>query len=449
MIAGFHKPPPRSIPFHAEPTQVLGVCRRILRNPADADDAFQAAFLVLARKAATIGTRELLAQWLYGVAYNTARKLRQANTRRATRERPLSESPEPHANTPNPHAELLAILDEELGRLPERYRATIVLCDLEGNTRKEAARLMGCPEGTVAGRLARARAMLAARLASRGVAPAVGLLSAILTERVTLAASAVVGVGRAVSVSNLASATAKGLISSRVADTTEGVLNAMFLTNVRTVAVAALCCGLLFACAAGFLHFASAQPAPGDPMMPLVTEDKAKPPPMEKPKPPAMGEKVLTAFPLKKLDAEATAKVLAKSFDAKLATITPMPDEHALLIFADAKTTKEIEETLVKLGEKAPKKPSVVPVSPALDVTETATLVRKLFPPDVVIIPVPADQVLLVYASDEQTREIRKFIRPHLQTLEEPAKPAPAGEPKKYTFRFKNAKWGDVLDWYA
>src|SRR5262249_26939885 len=98
---------------------VLGVCRRILRNTADADDAFQAAFLVLARKAATIGTRHLLAQWLHGVAYNTARKLRQSNARRAVRERPLAEAAEPHATAPDPRDELLAILDEELNRLPD------------------------------------------------------------------------------------------------------------------------------------------------------------------------------------------------------------------------------------------------------------------------------------------------------------------------------------------
>jgi RNA polymerase sigma factor (sigma-70 family) len=110
---------------------VLGVCRRVLRNAADADDAFQAAFLVLARKASTITTRHLLAQWLYGVAYNTARKLRQSNARRALREGPLAGA-EPLASAPDARDELLVILDEELNQLPDRYRAVLVLCDLEG-----------------------------------------------------------------------------------------------------------------------------------------------------------------------------------------------------------------------------------------------------------------------------------------------------------------------------
>ena len=174
---------------------VLGVCRRILRNAADADDAFQAAFLVLARKAASIGTRDLLAQWLYGVAYNTARKLRQSNTRRATREAPLAEASEPQANAPDIRDELLAILDEELARLPERYRAVIVLCDLEGLTRRETAKRLACPEGTVAGRLARARDLLATRLTARGVVPAAGLLVAVLTESAAMAVSPAVVAG--------------------------------------------------------------------------------------------------------------------------------------------------------------------------------------------------------------------------------------------------------------
>ena len=135
---------------------VLGVCRRVLGNSTDAEDAFQAAFLVLARKAASIGRRSLLAQWLHGVAYYTARRLRRANARRAARERPLADVREPVAcDGVDLNEELLAILDEELGRLPERYRKPILLCDLEGITRREAARLIGCPEGTVAGRLAR------------------------------------------------------------------------------------------------------------------------------------------------------------------------------------------------------------------------------------------------------------------------------------------------------
>ena len=140
---------------------VLAVCRRVLGNPADADDAFQAAFLVLLRKAGTLGTRRPLGPWLHGVAFNTARRLQRANRRRAANERTVAELPERAASEAvSLSAELLAILDEELSRLPERYRVPIVLCDLEGLTRREVAVQLGCPEGTVAGRLARARALL-------------------------------------------------------------------------------------------------------------------------------------------------------------------------------------------------------------------------------------------------------------------------------------------------
>jgi RNA polymerase sigma factor (sigma-70 family) len=365
---------------------VLGVCRRILRNAADADDAFQAAFLVLARKAGTIGTRGLLAQWLYGVASNTARKLRQSNARRATHETPLAEASEPQANTSDAREELLAILDEELTRLPERYRAVIVLCDLEGLTRREAAKKLACPEGTVAGRLARARDLLAARLTARGVVPAAGLLAAVLTESASLAVSpaAVAGVVRTVSVSGLANAAARGLISPRVAETTEGVLKSMFATKLRVVAAVAACCGLALACTVGAIHFANAQPTPEPKLNPLDLLGLGdKPAPEKTPAKTAPAEKkLLTAIPLKKLAAKAAAEKLLKLLPAAV-TVAAARDENTLLVYATAKGTDDVRLVLRTLGEELPK---------------------------------------------------------------EAAKPA---EPKKYTFRMKNVPWGDVLDWYA
>src|SRR5437868_5839550 len=144
---------------------VWGVCRRVLRSHHDAEDAFQATFLVLARKAASIASRGLLANWLYGVAYNTAIKARSLAARRKAREKQVTEMPEPEPARHDPWHDLQPLLDQELSRLPDKYRAPVVLCDLGGKTRKEAARLLGCPEGTVAGRLARGRVMLARRLA--------------------------------------------------------------------------------------------------------------------------------------------------------------------------------------------------------------------------------------------------------------------------------------------
>src|SRR5882724_9562146 len=151
-------------------TMVMGVCRRVPRRHHDAEDAFQATFLVLARKASTLSTRGLVGHWLYGVAYNTARKAKAAANKRRERERATSELPEPAMAPPRDSPDLNDALDQELSRLPGKYRIAIVLCDLEGKTRAEAARHMGCPEGTVTSRLAYGRVLLAKRLARRGAA---------------------------------------------------------------------------------------------------------------------------------------------------------------------------------------------------------------------------------------------------------------------------------------
>src|SRR4051812_29899908 len=161
---------------------VWGVCCRVLRDHHDAEDAFQATFLVFVRRAASIASRELLANWLYGVAHQTAVKARATAARRRTRERQVTEMPEPEVVQQDHRRDLQPLLDHEISRLPDKYRVPIVLCDLEGKTRKEAAHQLGVPEGTVAGRLARARAMLAKRLSRHGLALSSGTLAAVLSE---------------------------------------------------------------------------------------------------------------------------------------------------------------------------------------------------------------------------------------------------------------------------
>ncbi|MBV8430290.1 MAG: sigma-70 family RNA polymerase sigma factor, partial [Solirubrobacterales bacterium] len=143
---------------------VLGVCRRVLGDRHEAEDAFQATFLVLVRKAASVVPRDMVGNWLYGVARQTALKARATTARRRAREKQVTAMPEPAPERRESRHDLQPLLDEELSRLPDKYRAVIVLCDLEGKTRKEVARQLGWPEGTVAGRLARARAVLAKRL---------------------------------------------------------------------------------------------------------------------------------------------------------------------------------------------------------------------------------------------------------------------------------------------
>ena len=148
---------------------VLGVCRRILRNTHDAEDAFQATFLVLARKAPSIGQRELVGNWLYGAAYRAALEAKAA--RRRVRERQVSAMPEPEAAAEaQDWVDLRPVLDQELSRLPDKYRVPVALCDLQGRTRRDVARQLGIPAGTLSGRLATARRVLASRLARVGVA---------------------------------------------------------------------------------------------------------------------------------------------------------------------------------------------------------------------------------------------------------------------------------------
>ena len=121
---------------------VHSVCRRVVGNIHDADDAFQATFIVLVRKAGTLRSRPLLAGWLYGVACRNARKARAMSQKRRAKEKHAAEQPRPEASTNGVPEELLARLDEELNRLPERYRLPVVLCELQGHSRKQAAQTL-------------------------------------------------------------------------------------------------------------------------------------------------------------------------------------------------------------------------------------------------------------------------------------------------------------------
>ncbi len=146
---------------------VLSVCRRVLRNSHDAEDAFQATFLVLAEKAPSVRQPELLANWLYGVAYRTALHARRRASRRSEREREVATLSTVSGDSEMEARELRRVLDEELQALPEKYRAPLVLCYLEGMTNEEAARRLGWPSGSMSYRLARGRELLRERLESR------------------------------------------------------------------------------------------------------------------------------------------------------------------------------------------------------------------------------------------------------------------------------------------
>jgi RNA polymerase sigma factor (sigma-70 family) len=208
---------------------VWGVCRRVLGNHHDAEDAFQATFLVLVRKAGSVRQREMLGNWLYGVAHQTALKARSMRAKRRTREAQVADMPDIEAPGQDTWRELQSVLDLELSHLPDKYRVAIILCNLEGKTRREAARQLGLPEGTLAGRLTRGRAMLAKRLAGHGVvlstgalwplAPVPAWVMSSTIKAVTLFAAGQAGVG---------------IISAKVAALTKGVLMSMLLTKIKT-----------------------------------------------------------------------------------------------------------------------------------------------------------------------------------------------------------------------
>jgi RND family efflux transporter MFP subunit len=246
---------------------VLGVCRRVLRHEADADDAFQATFLALARKAASIGRREAVGSWLAQVAYRVALQVREDVARRAARELPDV------AVRVRGWDDLGEVLDEEINRLPARQRAAFVLCCLEGKSGEEAARELRCAPGTVSSRLTRARERLRRALVRRGVAPE-GAASAALVAAVpeALVSRTLGGV-----------AGAAGAVSARVAGYTEGVLRAMLLTRLKVVCACVLLAGLV---ALGGAMAAQAIDRPEAPpgQQPVAKAEAANGPPVVKPK---------------------------------------------------------------------------------------------------------------------------------------------------------------------
>jgi RNA polymerase sigma factor (sigma-70 family) len=236
---------------------VLAVCRRVLRHHQDAEDAFQATFLVLARRAADVWPRDAVGSWLYGVAVRVALKARTTRARRTVKEQPLSEPLHPTAN-PQPDPDLLEAVDRAIRKLPEVYRAAVVACDLEGRSRKEAAEQLGWKEGTLSGRLARAREILAARLRRAGLTLPAGGVAAVFGTGATADAVSPGLLGRVAAFVGKNSAVG---VPAPVAALTEGVVRTMFLTKLKAAAVAVLATGAI-----GFGAWASAGvgDGPGD-----------------------------------------------------------------------------------------------------------------------------------------------------------------------------------------
>jgi RNA polymerase sigma factor (sigma-70 family) len=209
---------------------VLGVSKRILGNLHDSEDVFQATFLVLAQKAHSVINREALSSWLYKVAYRISLKARARNDRRRRKERQMDVMPQPQASAPVMQ-DWEALLDEELNRLPEKYRQPVILCDLEGRTRKEVESQLRLAPGTLSSRLTTARRMLADRLSRRGVMLSGGALAMAMSQATAAVPSALVG-----ATAKKAALVAAGqltAISSSVTILMKAGVKAMFLAKLK------------------------------------------------------------------------------------------------------------------------------------------------------------------------------------------------------------------------
>ncbi|WP_406693503.1 sigma-70 family RNA polymerase sigma factor [Singulisphaera sp. Ch08] len=219
---------------------VLGVCRRVLREPNDVADAFQATFLVLVRKAGSVRVDDSLGRWLYGVSRRVAAKARTERARRTRREKgvPGGEPVETGWHLDAERRELLTAIDEEVERLPGPFRAAVELCDLGGLTHEVAAEQLGCPVGTIESRLSRGRKRLRERLARRGLTPLVFGLEGALRH----------GVPDSLSRATVANAIRNGAGSMATSILIEAAIKEMTLKKIFTVAlgfgVVAAACGL-------------------------------------------------------------------------------------------------------------------------------------------------------------------------------------------------------------
>jgi RNA polymerase sigma factor (sigma-70 family) len=243
---------------------VLAVCRRVARDGHAADDAFQATFLVLARKAASLAQPELLGNWLHGVAYRTAMKARREAAKRRAYEMQTVRAQAVGPNEDIDMQDLRAVLDEEINRLPERYRVAVVLCYLQDHTNAEAARRLGCSRGSVATLLARARDKLRRRLTQRGIGLSIGVaLGAappvlrgetvpLALEKVTVKAATLLAAGHT---------QAAGALAAQTVALAKGVSKGMLMERLK-IPVAILMMTTLVGTGAGVSAYRAGDPVP-------------------------------------------------------------------------------------------------------------------------------------------------------------------------------------------
>jgi RNA polymerase sigma factor (sigma-70 family) len=307
---------------------VLGVCRSLLHQEQDAEDAFQATFLVLARKADSIRQHDAVGSWLHGVAYQVARNLLASIRRRRHHEQrtPAMSVPDPLLDITV--RELHRVVTEELQRLPEKYRAALVLCYLEGKTQGQAARELGCSEGVLRGRLNRGRAQLQSRLGRSGLGPSVGVLAGVLPAgraalRPELAEATV-----AAALRHAASRVAGELASAQVVRLADGVLKAMLTTKATLAGSLVLALSVLVVTVSVFAR--PAEP-PAEPPAPAAPAD-----PKSRSEPVALDAEPVILWPV-----ERQVWSVAFAHDGKtLASVGGKPHRPSEVIFWDPLTGK-------------------------------------------------------------------------------------------------------------
>jgi RNA polymerase sigma factor (sigma-70 family) len=267
---------------------VLGVCRRMLGDATLADDAFQATFLVLVRKARSIVPRERVGNWLYGVAVRLSLKSRATAAQRRERPQEIHDVPTPDTTSAVVWRDLQGVLDHEIERLPDKYREPFVLTYIQGKTSTEVARELGCPEGTVFGRLARARERLRFRLERRGIALSAAALTALLAEQpLSAAVSPVLSEATLQAASAGAAGNLLAGVSAPAAGLVKGAIHDMFVKRLKFAALVVLAVGLFGAGTALGLHLAlTPKGLPGPERSAAAELPRAVAEPLEDPLPP-------------------------------------------------------------------------------------------------------------------------------------------------------------------
>ncbi len=321
---------------------VFGVCQRVLKHTQDAEDALQAVFIVLARKAAAIRPPDAVGRWLYGTAVRTARKAKCLRDRRLRRHAEMARKQTIVSHSIVEPNDWQPVLDQELTTLPEKHRLPILLCDVMGRSRQEAAAELGINEGTLSSRLARARDLLRSRLVRKGVLPSAGAVTLGAAE----GASAEPSNSLLESTVSACCGGATATISHTAIRLAEGVIRSMFLNKLqRSITIVSLVAILGATAWIGGSYLLADSSPPPTKETPVGRDDNAKTPPQAKGKPNDRSADRLTELRTARL------KALKNQVDGLNARLEAGKDPLTTILDANKKLM-EAELALCKTNEQ-------------------------------------------------------------------------------------------------